>query len=77
MLIICLYIWVNKKTINMKMPKNRDYVDYDALNPIQKQYINDCILLENLGVPNDLLDNLYRATYLTDEIKKIKEQLFK
>lgn len=64
------------------MPKNTDYVDYDALNPIQthllqKQYINDCIFLENLGVPNDLLDNLYRATYLTDEIKKIKEQLFK
>jgi hypothetical protein len=45
----------------MKMPKNRDYVDYDALNPIQQQYIDECILLENLGVPNDLLDALYRA----------------
>ena len=51
----------------MKMPKNRDYVDYDALNPIQQKYIDDCILLENLGVPNDLLDVLYRATYLTNK----------
>lgn len=51
----------------MKMPKNRDYVDYDALNPIQKQYIDDCILLENLGMPNDLFDDLYRAVYLKDK----------
>ncbi len=52
----------------MKIPKNTNYVDYDALNPIQQQYIDDCILLENLGVPNDLLDALYKA-YLKNYLK--------
>ena len=51
----------------MKIPKNQNFVNYNDLNPIQQQYIDDCLFLENMGLPNDLFDDLYRAIY---KIKK-------
>lgn len=60
---------INFKVKNMKIPKNTNYVDYNDLNSVQQQYIDDCILLENLGLPNDLFDDLYRAIYKIENKK--------
>jgi len=45
----------------MKIKKNQTYVNYHDLNELQQQYIDDCVLLENLKLPNDLFDGLYSA----------------
>ena len=53
----------------MKIPKDTNFVNYNDLNPLQQQYIDDCLLLENMGLPNDLFDDLYRAIYKLENKK--------
>jgi hypothetical protein len=60
---------INFKVKNMKIPKDTNFVDYNDLNPIQQKYIDDCIFLENMGLPNDLFDDLYRAIYKIENKK--------
>jgi hypothetical protein len=60
---------INFKVKNMKIPKDTNFVNYNDLNPLQQKYIDDCIFLENMGLPNDLFDDLYRAIYKLENKK--------
>lgn len=57
----------------MKIPKNQKQINFNDLNPIQQQYIEDVMFLQRLSktgfgkVPTDLFDGLYRAIYLNDK----------
>jgi len=43
------------------------------LNPLQREYLQNCKLLQALNMPQDLFDGLYKAQLLENKIKEFKE----
>ena len=43
------------------------------LNPLQREYLQNCKLLQALNMPTDLFDELYRAQLLENKIQEAKE----
>ena len=43
------------------------------LNPLQREYLQTCKLLQTLNMPTDLFDDLFRAHSYKNKIEEIKK----